>query len=445
MESDQDSMSPKGEPNTGRPTGWAQNMGSWHPTAFSAYCIAAAFGTYFCMYAFRKPFTVAGFEGTAWLGLTFKSILVSSQVAGYTISKFIGIKVISEMSPRYRAIAILVLIAIAEVALFLFAVTPVPWSFIWLFVNGLPLGMVFGLVIGFLEGRQMTEALSAGLCASFIIASGAVKSVGRSLVDDYGVSEYWMPFLTGLIFILPLLLFVWMLAQIPPPSKEDESARTARAPMFHEERKAFFKRHWFGLLSLLSLYIMLTIVRSVRDDFSLEIWKELGVEEKPEVFATSEFWVAIFVIAINGLVILVRNNRRAFLFAIATLGLGFVAMGLVVYLNYSGHLSPMAFMILLGVGMYIPYVLFHTTIFERMIAAFREVATIGYLMYLADAIGYLGYVILIFTCNFLQQDREINFLELLNWSTIGISIVATLLTLALLAYYVQRTPVEGRT
>ena len=36
---------------------------------------------------------------------------------------------------------------------------------VWLFVNGLPLGMVFGLVIGFLEGRKVTEALSAGpLC-----------------------------------------------------------------------------------------------------------------------------------------------------------------------------------------------------------------------------------------------------------------------------------------
>ena len=30
---------------------------------FAAYAIAAAFTTYFCMYAFRKPFAAATFEG----------------------------------------------------------------------------------------------------------------------------------------------------------------------------------------------------------------------------------------------------------------------------------------------------------------------------------------------------------------------------------------------
>ena len=122
------------------------------PATFSAYCIMAAFGTYFCMYAFRKPFTAGEFKDTIWLGIGFKTVLVASQVAGYTLSKFIGIKVISEMPARYRAVSILALIGIAEVALLLFAVTPTPWNAIWLFVNGLPLGMVFGLVIGF-SGR----------------------------------------------------------------------------------------------------------------------------------------------------------------------------------------------------------------------------------------------------------------------------------------------------
>ena len=172
---------------------FSRRLGNAHPTLFSVYCIAAAFGTYFCMYAFRKPFTAATFEDAQWLGIGFKTILVSAQVTGYTISKFIGIKVVSEMPAKYRSISILALIAIAELALLLFAVTPVPWNFIWLFVNGLPLGMVFGLVLGFLEGRKVSEALTAGLCASFILASGFVKSVGRSLILDYGINEYWMP------------------------------------------------------------------------------------------------------------------------------------------------------------------------------------------------------------------------------------------------------------
>ena len=279
---------------------------------FSAYCIIAAFGTYFCMYAFRKPFTAATFEGAIWHGIGFKTILVAAQVSGYTISKFIGIKVISEMPARYRALTILILIAIAEFALLMFALTPVPWNFVWLFINGLPLGMVFGLVLGFLEGRKVTEALSAGLCASFIVSSGTVKSVGHSLIHDYQVNEYWMPFVTGLIFVVPLLIFVWLLSQIPPPSTADEELRTRRKPMYRHDRRAFFRRHAVGLTGLIAIYILLTIVRSIRDDFAVEIWRDMGVSDKPEVFATSEAWVAIGVVLINGSIILIKNNRTAF-------------------------------------------------------------------------------------------------------------------------------------
>src|SRR5262245_57241756 len=83
-----------------------------------------AFGTYFCMYAFRKPFTAAPFDDvTAW-GLAYKPLLVTAQVLGYTLSKFLGIKVVAEVQPHRRAVLLLGLIAVAEVALVLFGLTP---------------------------------------------------------------------------------------------------------------------------------------------------------------------------------------------------------------------------------------------------------------------------------------------------------------------------------
>ncbi len=408
------------------------------PTAFSVYCIVAAFGTYFCMYAFRKPFTAGTFDQTVGWGLGFKTVLIASQVAGYTLSKFIGIKVVSELPSRYRAISILALIGIAELALFLFAITPPPWNFIWLFVNGLPLGMVFGLVLGFLEGRQVTEALAAGLCASFIIASGVVKSVGRSLIQDWGVSEFDMPFVTGLLFVAPLLVAVWMLAQIPAPSAEDVARRTRRAPMFHGQRKAFFRKHAVGLIGLVCVYVLLTIGRSIRDDFAVEIWQDLGVDDEPAVFARSEFWVMIGVVVVNGLAILIADNRRAFLVSLGLLCAGFSLVLLAVYGHTTRYLSPMPFMIALGLGMYIPYVAFHTTIFERMIASFRETATVGYLMYVADAVGYLGYVAVMFFRNTVSGD--VDFLKLLIWISIVIAVFCTTISLLLAGYYYRTIP-----
>lgn len=410
------------------------------PVVFTAWCITAAFTTYFCMYAFRKPFTAGTFEGPAPLGsqIGYKTILVTAQIAGYTLSKFLGIKFVSEMPASRRIIGILTLIGVAECALLMFGLTPAPWNFIWLFINGLPLGMVFGLVLAFLEGRRLTEALAAGLCASFIFASGVVKSVGRFLIVDYGVSEYWMPFCTGLLFVPPLLLGLWMLSRIPAPSADDVARRTERPPMTREERRDFLRRHALGLSGLLLIFVMLTVMRSIRDDFAVEIWRDLGVGEEPAIFARSELWVTVAVTLISGAAIFVRDNRIAFLTSLGLVGAGF----LVILTSLAGHstgwLGSFPYMVLLGLGMYIPYVVFHTTIFERLIAAFRETGNLGYLMYLADSLGYLGYVLVIVLRNSLSE--EINFLQLMNACSLVIAVTSLGLLILVTFHYAHRLP-----
>src|SRR5262249_58328888 len=97
--------------------------------------------------------------------------------------------------PHRRATLLLGLIAVAEVALLLFGLTPAPFNLVWLFCNGVPLGLVFGLVLGFLEGRRHTEALAAGLCSSFIVADGVTKSAGAAL-PGRGGAGVWVPSLT---------------------------------------------------------------------------------------------------------------------------------------------------------------------------------------------------------------------------------------------------------
>jgi Family of unknown function (DUF5690) len=356
------------------------------PWILTLWCVLAAFGAYACMYGFRKPFTAAGFGGAET-----KAWLVTAQVIGYMLSKFIGIKVIAEMTPAGRARAFLGLIAIAHLVLLFFAIVPAPFDAVCLFINGLALGMVFGLVLGFVEGRCMTEMFVAGLCASFILADGVTKSAGALLLQS-GISERWMPFTAGLIFLLPLLVFVWMLKQIPPPTQEDEAARSQRTPMTSAERIAFLRRHGLALLGIVLAYLLITILRSLRADFAPEIWGGLGHASPPAVFTQSELWVTLVVVIVNGALVLVKDNRRAFftglLLSITGLCLGLLAL----WAHHQVVMPPFAFMVLLGVGMYVPYVAVHTTLFERFIALTRERGNLGFLMYLADAIGYLGYV-----------------------------------------------------
>ena len=108
---------------------------------FVAYAILATFCTYFCMYAFRKPFAAATFEGALFLGtqVELKTAIVISQIIGYAISKYIGIKVCSEVTPGRRAAMLIGLILWAQAALILYGMVPDNLKVVAIFLNGLPL------------------------------------------------------------------------------------------------------------------------------------------------------------------------------------------------------------------------------------------------------------------------------------------------------------------
>ncbi len=284
----------------------------WGPMTWA---VIAAFGTYFCMYAFRKPFGVALYaEVDAW-GWHYKTVAVASQVIGYMLSKFIGIKILTELPASRRAASLIGLILLAELALVFFGLVPAPLNVICLFFNGLPLGMVFGLVLSFLEGRRQTEALAAGLCTSFILADGFTKSVGKSMLD-HGVPQFWMPAAVGAVFFLPLLFFVWMLTRTAPPTAADVAAHSERPLLTAQDRRTFLRRYAWGLVPLLIMFLLVTVLRSIRSDFAPEIWISLGVETKPELFSFSEMWVGLFVTLASGIAVLISDNRRAFRFAL---------------------------------------------------------------------------------------------------------------------------------
>ncbi len=405
------------------------------PATGMAVAAAAAFSTYFCMYAFRKPFSAGTFEGLEMFGLGLKSVLVISQGLGYMVSKFIGIKVISEMKSDHRGRAIIGLIAFAELTLVGFAYAPIQIKPLFLFLNGLPLGMVFGLVLGYLEGRKQTEFLSAVLCASFISSSGVMKSVGRSMIRDYGYSEYIMPMLVGLMF-LPLLVFsVWLLQRTPPPAADDIAVRRERKAMTSAERQGFVMAYWPGLTLLVLIFCLLTVIRTLRDDFGVEIWRDLGVEQ-PQVFAQSESMVTLVVIALNGLMIWVPSHLKALRLTFTLIGIAFLLVAGSVVMQMSGALSPMAFMILCGIGLYIPYAAFHTTIFERLIAASGRPCNLGFLMYIADSIGYLGYMIVLIVREL--KGSITDFLPLFQWSLM-ITAAISIVSLIMATFYFQRT------
>ncbi|MEI9989123.1 MAG: DUF5690 family protein [Rhizomicrobium sp.] len=367
---------------------------------FTLYGGTMAFGAYFAMYAFRKPFAAASFADAAPVLVDYKIALVIAQVFGYALSKIAGIKVVSEMPPPRRAVAILGLIGAAEVALVLFGLIPAPWNIACLFADGLALGMIWGLVFGFLEGRRVSEALGAMLCASFIVSSGVVKSAGASVMLHGWANEYWMPAVTGLLFTPLLLLCVFGLAALPPPTAQDELQRVARAPMDGASRRAMFAAFAPGLIALIVIYVGLTALRDFRDNFAAEIWTGLGFRNDAEIFTLSELPVAAIVLATLALLMFIRDNRRAFLANLALVAVGLALAGLSSAAFQAGAIGPVTWMIALGAGLYLAYTPFNALLFDRFIAASGRTGTAGFLIYVADGCGYLSSVILLVFYNF---------------------------------------------
>lgn len=387
------------------------------------------------MYAFRKPFNAATYNDLSLGGMDYKSVLIIAQVLGYMLSKFIGIKVISELKASKRILLLLALILSAECALLIFGAVPQPWNFVALFFNGLPLGMVWGVVFSFLEGRRFTEILASGLAVSVVMSSGVLKTIGRLLIDDYGISEFWMPATVGLIFLPLFFLFIWMLAMVPMPSQSDKELRTERVPMNSDDRKIVFRKFWPALIPLVLCFMTLTICRDFRDNFSVEIWTQLGFEGTPSVFAQTEMLIGFVCLIFLGLIVVVKDNIKGLWLVHSLIVAGIGAMITSTVMFSAGNLPPDTWMLIMGFGMYLAYLPFGTVLYERFIAAFRIKGNAGFLMYLSDSTGYLGSVTLLIIKEVFSP--EISWLDFFKYLTYATGIIV-LFGMALSMWFIRK-------
>ncbi|HEX6179930.1 MAG TPA: DUF5690 family protein [Chitinophagaceae bacterium] len=363
-----------------------------NPVSVAIFAAIVCFCAYTSIFCFRKAFNVAPYAGHQLFGIDFKILLVITQVAGYMLSKFYGIKFISEMKRLGRGKLILMLVGMSWVAWLLFALLPPPYNFWCLFFNGFPLGMLWGVIFSYVEGRRATDFISAALAVSFIFASGLAKSTAQFVMDNWGVNEYWMPFVVGLIFMVPLLIFVYLLERIPPPDAQDVAQRTERLPMPKEKRKEFLLAFWPGIIVLVVIYILVTIMREVRDGFMADMWRESGESFQAGIFTKTETIISLVILVMIAAMVVVKNNFKAFMLAQGIMLTGFIIAGISTFLYLQQSLTMFSWMTLVGLGLYMVYIPYNSLLFDRFIAAFRFAGNVGFLIYVADSFGYLGSV-----------------------------------------------------
>ena len=403
----------------------------------SIYIALVCFLTYSCIFAFRKPFTVGLYKDMpSFLGIDFKNLLVIAQVLGYTASKFMGVKFISELKNVGRGKLIFFLTIFSLLPLLLFPFLPTPINILCLFVNGFPLGMTWGIIFSFVEGRRGTDFIGAAMGASIIVSSGFAKSVAKWMQIAFHINDLWLPFSTGIVFVVPIIILVYLLEQIPEPTLEEINLKSARLPMSNAERVIFFKKFMPGIVSFIFLYVILTLFRDLRDNFAADIWTNLGFSNNANIFTNSELPIAIIVLTIIASMIFIKKNSLVFLISQYMIVFGFIIVLVSSILFQFQMLSGFYWMLFVGLGLYIGYTPFNSILFDRMIATFRLKGNVGFLIYLMDSFGYLASVIVIA----IKGAAHIK----LNWASFyakGVlysSIIGLIISIFSIFYYIKK-------
>ena len=400
------------------------------------YAAVVVFLAYTMIFGFRKSFTVATFDGLTIAGYSYKTILVITQMLGYLLAKFYGIKFISELKRTGRGKIIIALTAIAWLSWLFFAIVPLPYNIVFLFINGFPLGMLWGVVFSYVEGRRSTDFIGATLAVSFIFASGFVKSIGAWLMVTFGITEFWVPFYTGLVFSVPLLLFIYLMEKIPAPSEDDIKYRAERIAMTKEDRRKFIKDFLGGLIACVTIYCFATIFRDIRDNFGAEMWKEMGYFNQPAIFAKTETPITIVVLILIGSMVLIKNNFMALKTAHYFIFVGFILAGASTLLFKSNTLSPIWWMTLVGLGLYMVYIPFNAVFFDRLISTFKYASNVGFLIYIADSFGYVGSIGVLLSKEIFKI--QLNWVTFFSNSVMILSVVGGLLTIFSLIYFSKK-------
>jgi MFS family permease len=397
------------------------------------YAAVSVFLAYTMIFGFRKSFTAATFDGITVAGYSYKTLLVISQVLGYMLAKFYGVKYIAELKRTGRGSVIILLTSIAWFSWLGFALVPVPYNIVFLFINGFPLGMLWGVVFSYIEGRRGTDFIGATLAVSFIFASGFVKSAAGWLMLSFGVTEFWVPFCTGFLFAGPLLLFIYLMEKIPPPDATDIADRMERTPMSKAQRNTFVRSFLPGLAACTLIYTFATIFRDIRDNFGAEMWKDMGFFNQPAIFSKTETPITLIILVLIGSMVMIRNSYKALIIAHVFIGIGFLLAGLSTLVYIGGNLPPVWWMTLVGLGLYMVYIPFNAVFFERLIATFRYAGNVGFLIYLADSFGYVGSVSVLFAKEVFKV--KLNWVVFFSNSVMGLSAIGLFLTLFSAIYF----------
>lgn len=389
--------------------------------------------SYSLVYALRKPFTAAEFEGLQVFGMDYKIVVSIIQLLGYVSAKLLGIKYISELRPEGRLKFIIGSAALSEISLIAFGLLPMPYNIMALYFNGLSLGCMWGVIFSFLEGRRTTDILASIMGVSMALSSGVAKSLGLYTLNVLHVSEFWMPALIGAI-AFPLLCFTgWMMTRFPQPTAADIASRSVRVTLNGHQRWALFRRFMPLLIMLFAANLLLTVQRDIKEDFIVCIIDVSTVSSWD--FAQIDSIATLVLLATFALLSTTYDHLKVLciLLVLSTCGMGTLAF---LGANFEQvGLPTTIWLFLQSLCLDMAYLSFQTIFFERFIACFKIKGNVGFFIITIDFVGYLGTLALLLFKEFYAS--HIDWASFYNSMSLYIGIVCCLAFIGSLVYMIQ--------
>ena len=363
--------------------------------SFILWAGGAALLSYTLVYALRKPFTAATFSGLEFMGMDYKTAATVVQIAGYLLSKLAGIKLISELKRENRFRFIVTSVLLAEAALLVFAFAPQPYNIWALFVNGLSLGCMWGVIFSFLEGRRLSGVLGAIMGLSIAFSSGLAKSLGLFLMNDLGIDAFLMPAAIGLGASVLLIALAFALDRLPDPTADDVRQCTRREPMDGRQRKRIFWQFAPLLVFLFLGNLFITVVRDIKEDFLVNLIDTTRFS--PWMISGVEGMVTLVILTVLLGISFIHDHQKVLNTILLLSIVGLLAL-VMVALNYENlQLEPLVWLFIQSLGLYVAYLSFQTVFFDRFVACYNIKGNVGFFIATIDFIGYLGTVgVLIF-------------------------------------------------
>lgn len=249
------------------------------------------------------------------------------------------------------------------------------------------------------------------------------KSFGLFTMNELHIDQFWMPAVIGGVTLPLLLLMGYLLERLPHPTAEDIELRNQRVTLDRNGRKALFLKYAPILSILFIANFMLLVLRDIKEDFLVDI---LDMSNQSSwLFARIDTIVTLIILGIFSLFVFFRSNIKAILSLLTLVVAGCLTLAVVSY-NYGAFRpSPILWLFIQSLSLYIAYLTFQTIFFDRFIACFHIKGNVGFFIAIIDFIGYLGTVTLLGTKEFLNINLE--WFALYNHMACTVGIICTVL------------------